>query len=314
VPTTCDVQVSVKNSSGTIIRTLFQGSGVPAGSRSVSWDGKNSAGTMTANAIYSVVVESLGTSPVVKSATGTITVSASTPTPPPPTGTINTVQTILDDMRLAPEGYPHGVPSSWDWYQGAVVDAGNNPGKYAAVNGWGQVYTEASGNPATNTRVQVRDIRAFMLSKRTNTWRQLQYSHAVDGEAFYEDFRNDYSKPGDVRTESDGSTSVKLFPGFNFHFWPQGTLGAIDPTDVGAIFVTFQARLVVDDPAKPDDRSIAKLIANCGQDYYMPEGTTPMTWIDGGVSRFKYVTSNWRAYNYTTGTSTQLNAYPPPLQ
>ena len=42
--------------------------------------------------------------------------------------TVNSIQTIVDDMRLPHEGRPHGVPGSFDWATGPRTGMGNDPG------------------------------------------------------------------------------------------------------------------------------------------------------------------------------------------
>jgi len=84
VPVTCNLRVVVKNGAGAEVRTLTTVSNAAAGNRSIAWDGKNTTGAVVANGTYTVTVESTGTTPAVKPASGTVTVTASTVTPPPP--------------------------------------------------------------------------------------------------------------------------------------------------------------------------------------------------------------------------------------
>ncbi|MHB9106291.1 MAG: FlgD immunoglobulin-like domain containing protein [Armatimonadota bacterium] len=81
VPTTTDLRVLVKNSSGMEVRTLAQLSSVPAGTRTVTWDGKNGSGSVVPNGNYTVTVESLSATNITP-ASGTITVGASVVMPP----------------------------------------------------------------------------------------------------------------------------------------------------------------------------------------------------------------------------------------
>ncbi|HEY3418252.1 MAG TPA: hypothetical protein VGM23_15350, partial [Armatimonadota bacterium] len=108
----------------------------------------------------------------------------------------NTVATIIEDMTLKHEGNPHGVPAAWDWARRPVIHLGNNPGRFSAMIAWGQVYEADCGNPATNTRVQLRNIRTYCLSRRSGRWLTLQSSPLVEGEAYREDYAGDVSKPG----------------------------------------------------------------------------------------------------------------------
>ncbi|MHB0939272.1 MAG: FlgD immunoglobulin-like domain containing protein, partial [Armatimonadota bacterium] len=84
VPTTTDLRVFMKNSTGTEVRTLAQVSDAAAGTRTATWDGKNGSGSIVPNGTYTVTVESLSATPEIASASGTVTVTSSTVTPPPP--------------------------------------------------------------------------------------------------------------------------------------------------------------------------------------------------------------------------------------
>ncbi len=138
-----------------------------------------------------------------------------------PSGTVNSIQTIISDMQPPHQGRPRGVPQSYDWAAGPRIGMGNNPKEFRAMTAWGQLYEAAEGNSATNSRVQIRNIRAYLLSKRDGRWHLLQRSRVVEGAAYREDFAKDINKPTDVRNEKDGSISVKAGNGYNFHFWPK---------------------------------------------------------------------------------------------
>ena len=149
--------------------------------------------------------------------------------------TINSVQTIIDDMEKPHDAKLHGVPASYDWSRGPRMGHGTPPADFKAFIPWGQVYEPADGNPATNTRVQLRDIRAYVLSKKTGKWQLLTHSDDVEGGAFREDFAGNDSKPADVRNEPDGGVSVKAGDGYNFHFWSSTGRQPINPDDVAGV-------------------------------------------------------------------------------
>ncbi len=231
----------------------------------------------------------------------------------------NSIDLIISDMALPHEGYPHGVPPSYDWAKGAVSASQGIPQRFHAMVAWGQLYEDICGNPADNTRVQVRDIRAYVLSKKDNEWHLLQSSWRVVGAAYKESFVPPINRPGDMRKEPDGSISVKAGGGFNFHFYAPSR-AIIDPGDVAAIFTSVQARLVVDDPSLPDDRERARYLLNVGADLwrnetveYDKEENSPAV----GMGRFRYVTTGWQSFNmlYMEGgiNTSVLRRYPPPV-
>jgi hypothetical protein len=232
-------------------------------------------------------------------------------------GTIpNSVETVIADMTLPHEGHPHGVPASYDWANGPRVGLGNSPGAFRALIAWGQLYEDAAGNPATNTRVAVRDLRAYVLSRATGTWRLVQSSTAVEGSAYREDFVDDVNRSADIRPEPDGGISVTAGGGFNFHFWPTTGRVAIAPDDVGGVFTTVQARLVVGDPTRGDDRAKARYLLDVGADYWKDltaDWDHFATNGDVGIGRFKYVRADWQSFNMTSLDADTLRRNPPPL-
>jgi hypothetical protein len=227
----------------------------------------------------------------------------------------NSVEEIINDMVLPHEGSPSGVPTYYDWALKPRTGMGNNPGNFKAFVTWGQVYVAAGGNPATNTRVQIRYLKAYLLSKKTGKWQLLQASPKADGAAFVEDFSNNTNKPADVRNEPDGGTSIRTGDGYNYHFWARER-AEIDPSDIDGIVTTAQARLILHDPNGPDDRSKARYLLSMGADYWssLSAGWDAFkTNGDAGIGRFKYVKQNWKSFNMTTATPAQLRQNPPPL-
>lgn len=230
---------------------------------------------------------------------------------------VNSTQTIIDDMRPPHAGFPHGVPKDYDWAFGPRVGMGNNPQRFTAMTAWGQLYEAATGNRALNTRIQIRNIRAYVLSKRDNKWHLLQSSKKVEGHAYREDFAGDVNKPANVRNERDGSISVKVSKGFNYHFWSANGKVPVDSNNIKGIFTTVQARLVVDNPQKPDDRDRARYLLSMGGDYWL---NLTAAWDNGktngdiGIGKFKYVKNYWQAFNMSTLTPAAIRRNPPPLE
>jgi len=233
------------------------------------------------------------------------------------TQAINSLETIANDMLLPHEGIPHGVPEAYNWAREPRTGMGNNPKLFTAMTAWGHLYEDANGNPAVNTRVQIGNIRAYILSKADSQWHLVQSSESVEGAAFREDFVNNSSMPADIRPEEDGSISVKTSEGYNFHFWPPSGRVIIAQQDIAGVFVTIQARLVIDDFNKPDDRVQARYLLGAGGDYWLSQNAVWFFWKtnnDIAIGRFKYVTSDWQAFNMTTLSTDELQYNPPPLE
>lgn len=199
-----------------------------------------------------------------------------------------------------------------------MSDGNNPPAGWNAATAWGAIYVDSTvtGNPAPNTRVNIRNVQLWFLSKSTGQWSQLQLSSQPDGAWYYEDFANDFSEPADVRTESDGTMSVTAGNGFCYHFYPTDR-GQFNPNDVGGWVALFEARLILADPTQPDDRANARYLGATGADYWqtitsgMPAGSTVEPAIASG--KFKYVQNSWRSFAMTTISATQLANDPPPI-
>jgi len=230
---------------------------------------------------------------------------------------LNSPQAIIDDMTLPHEGIPHGVPESYDWSRNPRMGNGNNMGDFTAFIPWGQVYEAASGNTATNTRVELRDMEAYVLSVASGRWEMIQFDRLVQGEAYREDFADDESIEADTRPEPTGTLSVTAGNGYNFHFCPSSGRVLLDADDVGGIFTTVQARLILDDPNGIDDRGRARYLLSVGADYWE---NLDIEWqsyganADVAIGRFRYVMNEWDSFNMTTLPSDVLAPNPPPLR
>lgn len=231
----------------------------------------------------------------------------------------NSIELIAQDMKLRHEAKLHGLPRHFDWFKGPRLNLGLNPGEFKAMNAWGQVYEAAAGSPATNTRVQLRNMAAYYLSASDGKWHLLHGSVSVEGDAYAEDFSDNVNAPADVRPEASGGVSVTVGNGMNYHFWPEGDRALLPPVgDIAGVFATLQARLIVDDLNAPDDRQNARLLVGIGADYWRDENAQ---WAedyanndDIGIGRHRYVKTGWQSYNMTTMSLEDLRESPPPLR
>lgn len=312
-------------------------------------DGRNDAGLSADGTDGSIVGGRSGTNGSA-AADGQQVQSPSSPSKPAVPATINTVDTIINDMKLMNDLQLAGIPSNYGWSRGpGYVMMGNTPRgtntpswwsvdnqRYKSSEWWNAVLPwfvvfDGVGNQARNTRVQVRDMKIYMKSKRSGSWTLLNHSPGVGGENYPKSLQGDNVSTPDTRTESDGSTSI-LPPGGSlvFHGWGGG-FSDIDGSDVAAMFMTLQARLVKDNAGGSDDRASAKYLIHVGGDYYPDRSTrvsdlAPAYYFPGiGVSRAKLVSNDWQAFNFATidagiqdpggGLSeAELRANPPPLQ
>src|SRR5881227_2798995 len=222
---------------------------------------------------------------------------------------ISLAQQLASDMQGKNEGRPHGVPASYLWAQGPVTVMGNNANGWHAITAWGVVQEAAEGNRARNARVNIRNMQCLLLRKADHNWVVLQHTNVPDGAAYVEDYSGNANRPADIRSEPDGSISVTAGAGYNFHFYARER-ASIDPNDIEGLVTSFEARLIVGDPNKPDDRPLARYLASSGADYYPAlSGPWPGTLtFNPGVAcgKLKYVSGNWRRFAMTTLTVDQL--------
>lgn len=226
-----------------------------------------------------------------------------------------TLDEIITDISLPHEGRPHGVPLSYNWSQKPRVGAQQPPAGWNSAIAWGQLYEWTGGNPATNTRVQIKNLAMYYLSKADRKWHLLQKSVGVDGAAYVEDFAGDVNKPADKRLENDGSVSVKAGGGYNFHFWPKQGRVKYPENDVAGCYVTVQARLVLDNASGIDDRASAKYVMSVGGDWWQSLTAVWDQWktnADMGIGRFRFVTPEWKSFNMITAPVDTVRKNPPP--
>ncbi len=264
----------------------------------------------------------------------------------------NSVDTIIDDMRLMNDLPLAGVPESVGWAKGpGQVAMGNDPRGTRAPRYWDVsnprfksdawwtvalpwfVVFDGEGNAARNTRVQIRNMAMWWQSRSDKAWRPLGFSRGVSGSNCPKTKFDMCKAAGNVRNESDGSTSL-LPEGGNFAFHGWWTLGHVDirPHDIQAIWVSLQARLVPDDASRPNDIDRARYLIQVGADYYPDRKTrvehfAPAFFNPGiGLSRSKLVVREWKSFNMATiavgrqepggaaVTETAFRAAPPPIR
>jgi hypothetical protein len=242
---------------------------------------------------------------------------------PPPPLPGNTVDKIIDDMLLMNDvDWLPGAQGQTQWATGPgnVIMGGDPRGSttptwwqpanqsykssayWTHLVGW-FVAWDGPGHSAPNTRVQLADFKVYLLLKSTNSWSLASETSGVGGENFSKNLI-DAASGADLRDEPDGSSSLRLTSPYAFHGWSKGE--GFDGADVKGAFATFRARLILDDPSGPDDRGTARVLVQCGLDYYPNSQSKagdfyPDSYLPGsGGSRFKWVTSTWQPFSYAS--------------
>lgn len=246
------------------------------------------------------------------------------------------IDTVIGDMHRPNEAIPLHPQFDWQrrpsivqyspkgntlpaWWRGARPEwCYSLLTWYTAYEAGGPGGKEAGANRATNTRVQVRDLRAWILWK-DGRWTRVDATGAPRVDLWRYPFEKT-GKGGRARKERERGASIKPdYPEFHHGY---GTPYALDrPWDVRAVFVALDFRLVVDDPKRPDDRYKARYVVNVGADYYPGRGQDWGVGYAPGVGSGRYLLAKktWRTAtllvpNKDEGVSfQQLRQRPPPL-
>lgn len=222
---------------------------------------------------------------------------------------------IAADMQGSNEGHPDGVPASYDWGNGPVIGLGNNFAPQAALEWWGCLFTGPSGNPATNTLVNVRSVGLYVLSKSTGIWTGYSFPYSqISSDTFSADFVVDYGTSVAMRQETDGSFSFSVAAGQVSHFYAPYPRISVNPNDIGGIVAIMEARLILKNANGTDDRSVASYLLGSGVDPYpATTGAGIQNNQSVGNGKLKYVEDNWRSFAMTTLSQSQLASNPPPV-
>jgi hypothetical protein len=273
---------------------------------------------------------------------------APTDTDPSASTRLNALATLITDMSLPNDLPLAGVPQQTGWAKGpGHVVMGNDPRgsrtprwwqpadpRYKSTQWWTVlvpwfVVFDGEGHASTHTRVEVRRMQVFVLSRASGQWQPLARDGRIEGALYPKTLTGNPVATADLRPTGNTGASIAVPAGDRlFHGWCCGRLN-IDAPDVGAVFVTLQARLKTDGV---DDSAQARLLLQVGADYY-PDAATqvvafaPAAYNPGvGLSRAKRLSADWQAFNFITldvgvqdpgGASISvaaLQAAPPPLE
>ncbi len=268
---------------------------------------------------------------------------AASPSPSPaPAGAVNNVDTMLTDMSQLNDMTLKGVDPSYGFAKGpGYVIMGNDPRGtntpdwYKASYPWMVtnaywnyllpwfVLFEGQDNAATNTRLHLRNLKAFTKSRSTGAWTQVTSANSADGILCPQGSNYFHcTTSATIRSEASGGISSLPTTGFNLHGW-YGGFKEINGPDIAAVITTMQVRLITN--GSIDDRAQARYLAQIGADYYPAARSADTVLPAVGMSRAKLMTTEWQSITMTTLsdvgkqepgggiTAAELRANPPPL-
>ena len=197
------------------------------------------------------------------------------------------------------EALLNGLPSNYDWYEGARPGSWLNPEGFEGLTTWGQVYVEKGGSPEKNYRVQIRNLAIYKYENEE--WTLIVETPDNVGGSWYRENFNGSTLSGNKRSEpklNGGGISITMIAGHNFHWWDDAWPRSQMPHTAEALFAIAEVRLIPD--TDPDvDLSKVKVLGGIGMDSYTTrdysagasERITSMV-----APRHRYVTSEWQAF------------------
>ncbi len=198
-----------------------------------------------------------------------------------------------------------GVPTNYDWANGARPGSWMNYGSNSAITSWGQVYEIAGDSPERNVRVQIRNFKAYAYVNAQ--WVILEEdSEALQAGWYSEDFTTSagWTTSREEPSINGGGRSFEPKVGYNIHFWTSKWPRSTIPSGAQAFYVVCEARLIPD--TNPNvDLSNAKYLIGVSNDYYpttTSSGHGP--WPSLSISRHTYVTAQWKSFNSYIGGQT----------
>lgn len=206
------------------------------------------------------------------------------------------------------QGFPEGL--AWDkgFYGASRLKPA--PSGFSALTAWAVVYREAGApvRPEADDFVQVANFTTY-VHLANGAWLKVQDQAraGIQGAHYVADFSGDAHIPFSMETLPDGSVSMNApAAGYNDHFWP-GKRGSFAPGTVDGVFVTADM--------KTSDAG-ANLVAQIGADWWRDADAV---YVSGflnnpavGGNNFTRLTAQWQTLYYTTLSSRQLQADPPP--
>ncbi|MBH5372008.1 Ig-like domain-containing protein [Bradyrhizobium glycinis] len=225
---------------------------------------------------------------------------------------ISLAELIKQNTLGQSEGYPAGVPQSYNWYKGWNPDGQlTPPAGFTAVEGWGQVYTEQGAPASPNADIELANAKTYVHIKETGQWLlvQDQSKLGIAGGHFVTDFTGNSGYPMTVTSLQSGAVSFDAPPaGYNDHFW-QTARGTYTAGTVDGVYVQMDMRTT--DPN-------AKLVGMVGVDWWR-SSTAPYLADHSnnpgvGGSNWVELSTQWKTIGYYSMSTAAFQAnLPPPL-
>jgi hypothetical protein len=215
---------------------------------------------------------------------------------------------LSQELSLTHEGQADGVPLDYDWAQEARLGAGNDPGDFMAINGWGQAFSskESTASPLS---ISIRNMQVLVCHGPDRDWSLLQQG-VVEGSQFSPDYVENRNKPPVFTRYSEGVTSAGFEKDFAYHFWPRQGRADLPGKGVCGVVVLLQARTAVppqQNALNPDERS--GILLSIGADYWKDKGAAWDNYQsnrDVAIGRLRQVDPSWSWFGISTASIEDL--------
>jgi len=214
-------------------------------------------------------------------------------------------------MYTPHQGTAAGLPNDYDFAQGPLLKKAPEiffqEGWFTATTVWGQVYRDDDYTlVATNTRVELQNLRYFYHTISDNTWHELWNEQIItDGAGYCADYHDD-TTVNISRFEVDGNISCVPTATRCFHFYSE-QIEILNSSDIDHVLTSCQARMILDNPEDgTDDRANAHYLVAMGADKwrYLNAPWLPDFSNNGdiGMGHFTVVPNDgsWVTVNFST--------------
>lgn len=232
---------------------------------------------------------------------------------------LNQLKQFNQDLYLNNQIYPQGVPTTYDWYYHAVIQAGNTPpAGWTSMTGWGQIFW-AKGVSSSNDYVEVSNTLQLICtinSSGNHVW-QLVQSGAVAGAEYNADFSGGTTYPLPYFTQTTNlstgvSTAVAGIDSgdYVFHYWYQQGRVVLPSGTICGHLTLQQARTVTKASGGTVGGASNQYVIGLGADYWINQ-TAPWAGLNVNntgvlVGRLKPLTGTLQWFGATTASTNDL--------
>lgn len=254
------------------------------------------------------------------------------------TGTINSINDIVDSMKLDNEFPPYGYNTNNGLYFRGEVVMGNTATQAGLPNWWdgdfsNQQWSEIvpwytvtradnKGNVPNDVYVITRNIRCYILNKADNKWKFVALSAAPGGD-WYGSLSSPEASEAQYTIEEGGSKILFSENNAVLHGYGgrvnmlSSSILAGNINNIGGVCVSIEAKLT------GSNASSAYVLVGAGGDYYPPGKGTKNNNSYGigssynpgiaGSRQIRVSHTGWRTVSIHTMTESAIRANPPPI-